>query len=146
MPKCLILVEVSEMLGLRYESFLPLSYVVLNFDYGFSERSLSLSSEERRKLLGRGMEPEGHVIDGPQLVEKMLSASLCMEEQIYLNSGQHLAKYKNLENLNAIKSHTSKSEEKMLLVGIIPKVSNLTSSLTLQKCINLTSEKNFSFL
>ena len=79
------------------------------------------------------MEPEGHVIDGPQLVEKMLSASLCMEEQIYLNSGQHLAKYKNLENLNAIKSHTSQSEEKMLLVGIIPKVSNLTSSLTLQK-------------
>ena len=134
------------MLGLRYESFRPLLMFFWNFDYGFSERSLSLSSEERRKLLGRGMEPEGHVIDGPQLVEKMLSASLCMEEQIYLNSGQHLAKYKNLENLNAIKSHTSKSEEKMLLVGIIPKVSNLTSSLTLKKCINLTSENNFSFL
>ena len=134
------------MLGLRYESFRPLLMFFWNFDYGFSERSLSLSSEERRKLLGRGMEPEGHVIDGPQLVEKMLSASLCMEEQIYLNSGQHLAKYKNLENLNAIKSHTSKSEEKMLFVGIIPKVSNLTSSLTLKKCINLTSENNFSFL
>ena len=58
------------------------------------------------------------VVEGPQLVEEMLSASLCMEEQIYLNSGPNLAKYKNLENLNAIKSHTSKSEEKMLLFGI----------------------------
>ena len=91
-----------------------------------SDQSAATSNYDRPSMIGRTRSAElssarskRNIEDDRNyasnlLVENMLSANMCMENCV-INSGHHLAKYRNHENLNLIKSITSKSEERLLL-------------------------------